>query len=230
MNQRTSPLVTEQSPLVMEHVVKALWMNHRGASMLLSDGDVESATPWFQQGLQIMSKLALPNENLSSAKIPIHKVVSVCADIDTPLANSKGFIYSKAFFFNQGATINERDIHSYTAIMTFNLALSYHLGGLSSNDGGRLLLSAKGLYERTLELLNREWTYDCSNVVIASMNNLACIFSELAIADDAQQVMCLLMLFIREKRVRTDTMSSEDMRDVVLNFSLLRYPSCAGAA
>jgi hypothetical protein len=112
------------------------------------------------------------------------------------------------------------------------LALTYHTVGQQLRDGGKYLLSAQVLYETCLSLLNcqKQPEYDCSNVIIASLNNMACLNVELFNPIKAEQMLLWLELLIKEGKVRTDTLHGDDIADVVLNIRILLVPACAGQA
>lgn len=208
------------------NLIHSAWLNQQGASLLLAR-DVEQAALFFKQALEVVRSdargMLYPSPALIIPTGPPGRQF-VC------LEKNRGFLYSKPFFFNQEATFNEEDLASYTAIMTFNLALCYHLEGQCFRDGGGFLATAKSLYQNALELLNHDWQYDCSNVMIASLNNLACIQSDLLQMGESRQTLLLLSTFINEGRVRTDTLNKDDLRDIVLNICLLPMACSAGVA
>lgn len=208
------------------NLIHSAWLNQQGASLLLA-GDVEQSVLFFKQALEVVCFDSCdrlhPSPTLTIPAGPPGRQIGY-------LNKNRGFIYFKPFFFNQDATFNEDDLASYAAIMTFNLALCYHLEGQFSRDGGVFLTTAKKLYENALELLNHDWQYDCSNVMIAALNNLACVQSEILNVDEAYQTLLLLSTLINEGRLRTDTLNKGDLRDIVLNICLLPMACCAGVA
>lgn len=214
----------------MNSILHASYLNQQGASLLL-EGDVEKAAPFFRKALEII-QVDFPN--LLSAPLPPLSTATVGdvrrGQISRPLETSKAFVYFKPFFFNQNTIFNEHEIGAYLAIMTYNLALCYQLEAHSFQDGGRVLNRAKMLYQNVLDLLNNAWQHDCSNVIIASLNNLAALFVELSEHHDACKILALLSAFLNEEGVRTDTLDKSDLRDIILNVCLIPFPTCAEAA
>ena len=207
-------------------LIHSAWLNQQGASLLLTR-DVEQAALFFKQALEVVRS---DSRDMLHPSPPLIIPTGPAGRQFACLEKNRGFVYFKPFFFNQDATFNEQDIASYNAIMTFNLALCYHLEGQCFRDGGGFLATAKSLYQNALELLNHDWQYDCSNVMIASLNNLACVQSDLLKVDESCQTLLLLSTFINEGRVRTDTLSKDDLRDIVLNICLLPMACSAGVA
>lgn len=206
----------------LTRLVQASMLNQQGAALLLRHR-VYEAVKCFQQALATMNLVVPP--------FPNHPIpVTLLQEKLRMQEEGHGFVYTKPFFLNRQAQPCEGEMNSYLAIITFNLALAYHQVGQSVWDGGRYLLSARSLYEGTLSLLNCQRHYDCSNVIIASLNNMACLYVELYRPYDAYQMLFWLETLIKEERVRTDTLHGDDIADVVLNIRILLMPVCAGAA
>ena len=188
--------------------------------------NIEQAAKWFAETLQLLQF------QLSSSIQKKFPVASIFPRLDgrSQPDESRGFVYSKPLLFNPADIITEEDIMSYTAVITFNLGLAHQLEGQALCDGGRFLHAAMELYEVTLHQLNNQVRYDCSNVIIASLNNLACLNAELFLFERGHQMLLFLAVLIKEGRVRTDTIHADDFSDIVLNIRLLSMPICAGKA
>lgn len=147
------------------------------------------------------------------------------------MEGAQGYIYAKPFFFNQEALVSEAERSLYAAVVLFNLGLAYQIEGQRFHDGGYYTTVAKTLYESSLSQLNIQWrSHDCSNVLIACLNNAACAAKELFCLNEAYKILMELAALLKEGRVRTDTIIMEDLTSVALNFQLLLLPSCASAA
>ena len=206
---------------VLAHLVHASSLNQQGAALLLGNRVYEAAK-CFEQALATL-RVQVPS--FLDRPFPIASLQGKLQPYE-----SHGFVYSKPFFFNQQAHPSEGEVSSFLAIITFNLALTYQTVGQQLRDGGKYLLMAKSLYDSCLSLLNCHKQYDCSNVIIACLNNMACLNVELSLPVEACQILFWLEMLIKEGRVRTDTLHGDDIADVVLNIRILLMPVCAGAA
>ena len=206
---------------VITKLVRASALNQHGAALLLG-GRVYEAAKCFELALATM-QVKVPS--FLDRPFPIASLQGAFQ-----IYESHGFVYSKPFFFNQQAEPSEAEVSSYLAIITFNLALTYQTVGQQLRDGGKFLMMAKSLYESCLALLNCQRQYDCSNVIIACLNNMACLSVELSKPGEAYQMLLWLEMLIKEGKVRTDTLHGDDIADVVLNIRILLMPVCAGAA
>ena len=216
-----------------QQVINAAHLNQSGASCLAAN-DLEQAQRYFQLALEsvthaghdIAENDSVPappkcdaSQSLQMSKQPISKTNS---------HESEGFIYSKPFFFNPAATLTEEDIAPYGGVILFNLALTYH--ERSRVVGESALRVAMKLYEKCLSLLKHARTFDCSNVIIAALNNQARIFEEVADYKRASYRFRLLAEFLNEDDVRTDTMEKADLQDIFLNIFFFKFPTCAAMA
>ncbi|CAB9527604.1 expressed unknown protein [Seminavis robusta] len=211
--------------LMQQRIVQAASLNQQGASCLIA-GSIEEASKLFAGALQLVH-FELPVCPHKDFPVP---TISPYTDRTRQVDDSRGFVYSKPLFFNPQAIITDEDILSYVAVIAFNLGLSYQLEGHAHGDGGKFLEISKSLYQITLNLLNQQLRYDCSNVIIASLNNLACANAELNMFEEAHQMLLLMAVMIKEERVRTDTIHADDFSDVVLNIRLLTMPAHAAKA
>lgn len=200
-------------------IVGAVWLNQQGAMLLLA-GSLGEAANWFEAALQ---QLNFPLPRLSSRLFPIATIYRRDED--------QHFSYDRPFFLSHQSVLSAEEMSAYVAVILFNLALTYHIEGQVVHDGGSYLIMAKKLYTRCLDLLlNTQWKHDCSSVVIACLNNSACVSKDLYCLGEAYQMVFLLTLLITEGKVRTDIMAIRDLGDIALNVPLLLMPICAGSA
>lgn len=207
-------------------IVNAARVNQEGA-MHLNAGHIGLAASWFAQALELVSvPFSFSSLHDTFPVATIHSNVRR----NRGIRESRGFLYSKPFFFTQEALASQDYATACVAVMAFNLALTYHLEGLTLVDGGRYLMKAKRIYETSLGLLCRQQQCDCSNVIIALLNNLACLNAELFCFHESHQMLLLLTILVKEGRITTNTIDVGDFSDVILNIRVLLMPTCAGAA
>lgn len=204
----------------------AALMNQQGASLLFG-GHLDQAAKWFQEALKELN-FPLP--------CPLSRPFRITSiprrDAGTQIIEGKqAYLYAKAFFFNQEALVSEAERSLYASVVLFNLGLAYQIEGQIFQDGGYYSTVAKKLYESSLSHLNIQWlSHDCSNVLIACLNNAACVAKELCCLNEASKMLMDLSTLLKEGRIRTDTTNMEDLTYVALNFELLLLPSCASVA
>lgn len=106
--------------------------------------------------------------------------VSSHGDIPLSPSDTPAFTFTKAFVFNPSVQISEDHVDSYKAVILFNLALLYDSQEKNMQDD-RFEATALELYNCSLELSldpaqSASLPLDCSNLVIATLNNKTQIF------------------------------------------------------
>ena len=215
-----------------QEVINAAYLNQSGASCLTAN-QLEQAQKYFELALQTITlaghdMMASDNTTSQQPLSPKSLVVSQQSISKRASSLSDSFIYSKPFFFNPAATLAEEDIAPYGGVILFNLALTYH--ERSRTVGESALRLALRLYEKCLSLLKHATTFDCSNVIIAALNNQAQIFEELLDYQRAGLRFKLLADFLKEDDVRKDTLEPDDLQDIFLNISFFKFATCAAVA
>lgn len=214
-----------------QEVVNAAHLNQSGASCLAANQLVQ-AQKYFQLALETIT---LAGHDLSDSDSTRQQsmstkplMVSQESISKRSSCDSEGYIYSKPFFFNPAATLTEEEIAPYGGVILFNLALTYH--ERSRTVGESALRVALSLYEKCLALLKHATSFDCSNVIIAALNNQARIYEELLDYQRAGLRFKLLAEFLNEEEVRTDTLETDDLQDIFLNIFFFKIPTCAAVA
>ncbi|CAB9514487.1 expressed unknown protein [Seminavis robusta] len=206
-------------------VVNAAQLNQTGASCLAAN-QLEKAQKCFQMALESVTCSSLnavqPHADMKALMLSQEQSSRRCPQ------ENEGFIYSKPFFFNPEATITEEDVAPYGGVILFNLALTYH--ERSRTVGESSLHVALRLYEKCISLLKHATSFDCSNVIIAALNNQARIHEELLDFQKASMRFKLLADFLHRSDVRTDTLEQEDLQDIFLNLFFFKIPTCAAMA
>lgn len=216
-----------------QEVINAAQLNQSGASCLAAN-QLEQAQKCFQLALESVTlaghDMISENDSTSSQQaLGANSLVVPQQSISkTSPHDSEGYIYSKPFFFNPAATLTEEDIAPYGGVILFNLALTHH--ARSRQVGESALKVAMRLYEKCLTLLKHATSFDCSNVIIAALNNQGRIFEELMDYRRASLRFKLLADFLNEEDVRTDTLEQEDLQDIFLNIYFFKLPTCAAVA
>lgn len=225
---------------MIEQIKRAAELNQRGASFLAA-GNYESALPCIHEALEtiatashnpLLSFWEAPGRPDPLRMLPPSLLFLPDNQKDTTIRtiedDANQFIYSKPFFFNPEASFAQEEIISYGAIIIFNLALIYH--NKARTFGEEALITARRLYDNCLELLKHGSRFDCSNVIIALLNNRAAIHNELFEFRESCQNFKLLADLIGKSIVRTDTLDKGDLRDIFLNIHFYKIPTCAPCA
>lgn len=121
--------------------------------------------------------LNLLTRNLGGTMAPF---LPVSNDSDVPLSplDIPAFTFTKAFIFNPSLRLSEDHVDIYKAVILFNLALLYDSQERNLHDE-RFEATALELYNSSLELSMdpvpnfAAYSLDCSNLVIATLNNKA---------------------------------------------------------
>lgn len=219
---------------MLESIQQAASFNQKGASLAAS-GNFEEALQCMHRALE---SITIASQKVFSDTTNKEKGSSLFPPNLLPSQKNKGssyfpndrnhFVYAKPFFFNPEACISEQEISSYGAIILFNLALIYHLRAESLGDTA--LVMSRRLYDKSWDLLNHGSKFDCSNVMIALLNNRASIHDELLEFEEACNNFLLLSDLISKAIIKTDTLDREDLRDIFLNMYFFKIPMCASSA
>ena len=172
----------------MDYLQCAASGNNMGvASMLL--GDRRAAFDLYKGALEALCEgiayctptlpSNVPSQPFNTPQGTSHMppFLPVCNDSDIPLSSPTeipAFTFTKAFMFNTSIQPSEEHVDSYKAVVLFNLALLYD--SKEQNFCDRFEATALELYNSSLELSLAPCALDCSNVVIATLNNKAQIF------------------------------------------------------
>lgn len=143
--------------------------------------------------------------------------------------NVDGFTFDKTFLFNPRVKVTVGSIEACKAAVLFNLALLYHQRDKYYYD--RYEDTALELYNSCLELLRRPSAMNCSNVVIAALNNKAQIFYERHDLDTTSALLrelgnCLGKAIDEAGK----SLSEQDINRLLLNVHCQRALICAPGA
>jgi hypothetical protein len=183
------------------------------------------------------SRISLPQElkNIEGDKATnlIHQPSAALRCMHDP----KWFLYNKALLFDTEAISATPpfvgDIHTYCAVVIFNLALVYHRNVLRGN--ANCLGKSEPLYILIIKLLG----HDCTNsltatvVKLATMNNLAQLRYAAGHIQEVQErrLLQLSVAIHRSRQTFTSFQSDEsDLKGVLGNVMLLQAMSIAPAA
>ncbi|CAB9526833.1 expressed unknown protein [Seminavis robusta] len=143
--------------------------------------------------------------------------------------NPKHFVYAKPLVFNPAAARRPVDALLYTAVIMFDQALGYHQEGARNHDKD-LLLRSLSFYDISLEILiDSALQFDCAHVIIATMNNKACVYMELGMTDYADTVLEELLSVI-VSAARGGTFTEPDLQGVLGNLQFLKTSFISAAA
>jgi hypothetical protein len=212
-----------------DQVVMAAQLNRTGASCLATN-QLERARKCFQMALEsvtLTSQDVFIFNSQHQQESQEHMTSQESVSRVNP-GESEGFVYSKPFFFNPEVTMADGDIAPYEGVILFNLALTYH--ERSRLLGESSLRIALRMYDMCLILLKNANTFDCSNVIIAALNNQARIHEELLDFGNACNRFKLLADFLHMADVRTDTLEPNDLQNIFLNIFFFKVPTGAATA
>jgi tetratricopeptide (TPR) repeat protein len=215
-----------------QQVLNAAQLNQTGASCLAAY-QLERAQKCFQIALESVALASqdvfiFDNQQQLEEQWALTLMTSQESFSRAIPRENEGFIYSKPFFFNPEATMTEEDIAPYGGVILFNLALTYH--ERSRFLGESSLRLALRMYDKCLTLLKNANSFDCSNVIIAALNNQAQIHEVLLDYRNASNRFKVLADFLHQADVRTDTLEPDDLRDIFHNIFFFKVPTCAAIA
>lgn len=185
----------------MDNLQCAASMNNSGVVKLFLEDDRRGAFEVFKAAFAILhegsayctSALSLPIlpqhfpklSSVSSSTLPFVAIseADFSAKPPSPTVHHRdepdhAFMFSKAFAFNPRFEFGEDCIEACKAVVLFNLALVQHRRNKYYVHCPRHENTALRLYSSCLELLRQPSPLNCSNVVIAALNNKAQIFYE----------------------------------------------------
>lgn len=212
-------------------------MNQAGAS-LLSAQQPEEALYFFERSLEELITKAGQDPLKYHDIIPcVHRSHGssntktgpqhILAELESK-DDSEGFVYRKPFFFNPEAAItNELETPSFGAVILFNLALCYHMRACDSAQ-----ITALTLYDQCLGLLQASRSeFDCSNIIVAALNNKARICDHLKDFQSACSAYHSLADILGTEDVfTTGTIDKDDLQAICLNVYFFKIPTCASSA
>jgi hypothetical protein len=239
----------------MNHIRRAAYFNSNGAA-LLAVGDTKKAFQSFQTSLKT---LATAIEELGDAVPPpdnevataatdsrtnhigvsraVHRSPMACQN-DAPKDPSpdelgQPYLYSKALVFSPNSTATCVDLAFYNSVVVFNLVLTYHGDGKSMQEGGLKKLLA--LYDLCLSLLgegSRTSQYDCTILMVVTLNNKSVIHSELGQHAEARRMLYHVWDVMKHPERRPGLLETCEVEGIFLNIYLILFncPQVAGAA
>jgi hypothetical protein len=223
----------------------AVDLNNEAVSMIAAGyGNNQKAIARLKRSVSIMRKTAVAvkqcsgqayNTPLASSAAPIthHRHHHETVPLPHTMPDQKGwFMYNKALRFSAEivslASFLE-DFHTFSAVVVFNLALSYHRSALCGNQKfASLSGKATSLYSLVLKLDWPNWISSrtslatCTIVKLAATNNLAQISSESGDTKLAHDFLKHLSAGIRRSRKCFPGLfqSSGDMFELMISFFL----------
>jgi tetratricopeptide (TPR) repeat protein len=192
----TSPKTNRKN---MDHFLHCAAKLNNAAILALTAGKRQKALDLFRNALEMLAD----QDDTMDAVLLVHECTTFPALFDTFLpfipvstpdsfipfnSGSEAFTYSKAFFFNPSLELDQEYFGSFQAVMMFNMALIFHHVSLCTCDEYEEM--ALALYNKAIELLDRDNLDDLDYVYIAAQNNKAQI--HVARTDDPQDTRRLL--------------------------------------
>ena len=169
----------------MDYLNCAASMNNMGVVSMLM-GNRREAFDFFRSALEsLCERVAYCTPTYSSNALSHHfsslhqtnlPFVPVSFDTSSLSPEAPAYTFTKAFIFNTYVVVLEEYLENYKAVILFNLALLYDKGeqGTARDE---FEATALNFYNSSLEILQCPTSpLDCSNVVIALLNNKAQIF------------------------------------------------------
>lgn len=237
----------------MNHIRRAAYFNSNGAS-LLAGGDAKKAFQSFKTSLQTLTTaiveledeipppdtavmVAAADSNTSrielSRAVPRSPMVGQNDAHPSPEEQGQPFLYSKALVFYPNSTATCVDLAFYSSVVVFNFVLTYHRNGKSQQESGLKKLLA--LYDLCLRLIgegSRTRQHDCSNLMVATLNNKSVIHSELGQHAKARRMLYHVWDVMKHPERRPDLLETWEVEGIFLNIYLIlvNCPQVAGAA
>ena len=170
---------------------QALLLNNEGVEKLSEERDQEAivlltkSLTLVKQVLTAQDDDAMrvdhPSSQCAKKSDPIHQP---CPFSLSSLSDLDCFVYSRPVLFSleedTEQTVPERDTHIYSAVIIFNIALTYHRRGLSAQSAAPdvCLLKAEKMYDMVLSLLACDafpFHHNCTSTIVkfAALNNLS---------------------------------------------------------
>jgi hypothetical protein len=215
----------------MEFFVQAARLNNHGVTALL-EGDDKAAVAALTQSIKMMKQdMSKPSNS------DMKKSITLSDDCEHSTVELPGFQGAQeAFIFTEAITIpengdqSELDTQIYSAVVIFNLALTFHREG--KNGKIKSMVKAQKLYTMVLKILNNQ----CMNRVaviakLASINNLSQIRFDCGKYELAREGLDHVSAFLRASGNTNNTMLEEpEIQGLLINVLLLKAPVIAPAA
>ena len=145
------------------------------------------------------------------------------------------YLYNRALLFDLVSVMRfsfQGDVHAYSSVIIFNLALLYHRNALRGNT--KCIDRAIPLYSMILKLL----AHDCSNcltaiiVKLAAINNLAQLYCLAGCRRKAQSYVSILSASIQRSRQSFPSFFRDDvhLKGLLLNLTRMHAQPTAPAA
>jgi hypothetical protein len=215
----------------MEFFAQAARLNNQGVTALL-EGDDKAAVPALTQSIKMM-KQEMSRPSNSNMK----KSVTLSDDCEHSTVELPGFqgaqtsyIFTEAITIPENGDQSELHTHIYSAVVIFNLALTFHREG--KNGKIESMVKAQKLYTMVLKILNNQ----CMNRVaviakLASINNLSQIRFDCGEYELAREGLDHVSAFIRGSGNTKNAMLEEpEIQGLLMNVLLLKEPVIAPAA
>lgn len=231
----------------MNHVRRAAYLNSNGASYLAM-GDTEKAHKSFKDSLKtilqaisegdVIEELPLPERNPTfdamARPIPRSRMDGNDAQLSMQAdKEGKAYSYGKGLVFYPNTTFTTTDLAFYSSIVVFNLVLTCQRRPkhLQEKQMQRLLR----LYQVVLQLIDetsRSGKYDCSHLVVATLNNTAVLHSELGQHASARRMLYHVWDVLRGPQRRPMILDTFEVEGLFLNIFLMlaNAPRVAEAA
>jgi len=226
----------------MDYLQAAASMNNMGVVSMSQRGGQRAALAYYKAALEsLCTKVQCSTPTLACTAVP--RTFGNCQGSNLPFvpvslgatclsADASSFTFSKAFVFNTSVRLLEEYLESYQAVILFNVALLYDNRG----DNAPTSYEAKALelYINTLDILlcPQAITLDCSNVVIAALNNKAQIFFRRSDFVNTRDSLVELAIHLHKTFVidGNKSMDEHDINGLLLNVQSQVYVHCAPCA
>ena len=130
----------------------------------------------------------------------------------------QAFTYSKAFLFNPRLELERDCVCSFRSVLLFNMALVYHSSAVNPHD--EYEVTSMALYDKCLELVERDDLEDLACVFIAALNNKIQIHHRRSELETTMILLEDLGSVLRESMKRgVECFDDEDINGLLLNIS-----------
>ena len=217
----------------MDLFAEAARLNNEGINALV-EGDDKTAIDVLTRSIKLMKQeLSKPGTSLKDFKPSNLDNDCTNSTIEVPGFHGaqESFIFSGAITIPETGEHDEQDIHVYSAVVIFNLALAHHRQALALSCKSTYMTKAEKLYGMVLKLLD-----DCVNraaviVKLASINNLAQIRFDSGDYEHARHSLEHISSFMRSSAAANHAMFEEpEIQSLLMNVLLLKAPKVAPAA
>ena len=229
----------------MESILEAQQLNNQGVKAL-ERGDDESALTSLAKAIRILKQqiASAPNPEDDAVDEDSKKMsFASSAQHSTVMLPEMGEQH-QSFIFNEALNLSrppgsqydeeltEHDVHVYTGVVIFNLALAHHRRGkdgqVATGRGG-CLTKADKLYGMALKVLAHDFTNSVSVLVkLASINNMAEIRFEMGDNDSARTGLQLLSKLLQQCSDSTLSNSTRSMSSSIADSPMFQEPQIQG--